>query len=86
MINYWNARVHNLQSDVDFSLAESPQIPHEGQVKEPESTGGQQIPTSSLGGGQGLFSWISGNSLVNRVVEKTKVSYCRLNGLVLISV
>ncbi|CAG5123900.1 unnamed protein product [Candidula unifasciata] len=53
---------------------ESPQIPHEGQVKVPEPGGGQQLAASLSSAGQGLFSWISGNSLVNRVVEKTKSS------------
>lgn len=54
---------------------ESPQIPHEVKTRIPE--GGvepQGFVASAAAGGQSLFGWISNNSLVNRVVEKTKSS------------
>ncbi|KAH9520140.1 Protein PRRC1-A [Bulinus truncatus] len=50
--------------------SESPQIPHEEKVKSNDP--GLIASTTTVG--QSLFGWISNNSLVNRVVEKTKSS------------
>ncbi|KAH9520148.1 Protein PRRC1-A [Bulinus truncatus] len=49
---------------------ESPQIPHEEKVKSNDPG----LIASTTAVGQSLFGWISNNSLVNRVVEKTKSS------------
>lgn len=60
---------------VSTKAPESPQIPHEGKTKSPEPSA--ESHTSASGSGYGLFGWISGSSLVNKVVEKTKVSHAK---------
>ncbi|XP_035827309.1 protein PRRC1 [Aplysia californica] len=64
-----------VRSPVSSAAPESPQIPHEGksEVPPPQPAPEQEI-VKPQGGGQGLFGWISGNSLVNKMVEKTKSS------------
>ncbi|KAK0057896.1 protein PRRC1-A [Biomphalaria pfeifferi] len=54
---------------------ESPQISHDQKLKSSSGPDAQSLLVSTTASvGQSLFGWISNNSLVNRVVEKTKSS------------
>ncbi|XP_059176985.1 protein PRRC1-A-like [Physella acuta] len=63
-------------SNSSTTAPEFPQIPHEGKSKTVEEvsavSANVNVPSGSPG--LGLFGWISSNSLVSKVVEKTKSS------------
>ncbi|KAK3790337.1 hypothetical protein RRG08_062570 [Elysia crispata] len=69
--------VRSLQSNVTVTATPvppaAPQIAREDRSKAPVSDQGEQ-PVSSVSSSQSIFGWLAGNSLVNKVVEKTKSS------------